>query len=151
MAAFAATPARFAFFSPRRFPMLKKCQTRPWDTGTAANRTEAAMPKAYGAWKVHEIVDSSTDCDANVMGPRLQRFTPLRVRAAGVTITYKLAATRCIGMNTSGRVRRDMPRTSNELPGPPFRCHLTCARVLAKQYRQDRYLLTNATHAQPCQ
>jgi hypothetical protein len=50
IAAFAETPARLAFFSPRRFPMLRfqldpDCHFRKIGT----NRTEVATPRANGA------------------------------------------------------------------------------------------------------
>ena len=76
MAAFAATPARFAFLSPRRLPILERIVRHATRiTGIATNRTEVAIPREYGAWKVLATVVISTDCVANGIGPRLQGFT----------------------------------------------------------------------------
>ena len=96
MAALAATPARFAFFSPRRFPILVTIvRHTPKITKIAANRTEVAIAREYGAWKVLATVESSTDCVANGIGPRLQAFTQWWILAVIIT-AYKLAATKIV-------------------------------------------------------
>ena len=76
MAAFAATPARCAFPFPRRLPILESIvRHAPRITGMVTNRTEVAIPREYGAWKVLATVVISIDCVANGIGPRLQGFT----------------------------------------------------------------------------
>ena len=96
MAAFAATLARFAFFPPRRLPILERIvRHAPRITRMMANRTEVAIPSEYGAWKMVATVVISTDCVANGTGPRLQGFAQWRILAVIIT-TYKLAATKIV-------------------------------------------------------
>ena len=96
MAALAATPARFAFFFPRRLPILERIvRHAPTIVRMTANRTEVAIPREYGTWKVLATVESSTDCVANGIGPRLQAFTRWWILAV-ISTTYKLAATKIV-------------------------------------------------------
>ena len=96
MAALAVTPARFAFFSPRRFPILERIVRHASEiTRMAANRTEVATPREYGTWKAVATVGSNTDCVASGIGPRLQGFTQWWIPAV-INTTYKLAATNLV-------------------------------------------------------
>ena len=61
----------------------------------ATNRTEVAIPREYGVWKVLATVVISTDCVANGIGPRLQGFTQYGILAVLIT-AYKLAATKIV-------------------------------------------------------
>lgn len=67
----AATAARFAFSSPRRFPMLCGVSARSKFIKQSTYRTEDATLNANGAWYVVEAETSSTDCVASAVGPSL--------------------------------------------------------------------------------
>ena len=124
--AIAATPARCAFFSPRRLPILERVVRHvARATVMTAYRTEVAIPKAYGTWKVDETVESSTDCVANGMGPRLQGSTQWRILVV-ISLLTSWQQLKSFAMRIL-TTQYDVQRTSNEFPRPPFRCNLTCA------------------------
>ena len=58
------TPARLAIFFPRRFPILIITASEsdcPTHQKKKANRTDVAMPKENGAWKVVDAEARSMD------------------------------------------------------------------------------------------
>jgi len=60
--ALTATPARFAFLSPKRFPILSLAITElRMERQVSTHRTEVAIPRAYGAWKKEEEVEMRID------------------------------------------------------------------------------------------
>lgn len=75
MDTFAATPARVAFSSPSRLPILGMqtvVRAKVFSGRSETYRTEVAMLSAKGAWYVVDAETSRTDCVASATGPSLR-------------------------------------------------------------------------------